>query len=154
MGATESIHNDTAESVEVWWQGIGGAGTTPKQMVKPDGTTPPQKFTLSLDHELCVKYGLPGKMTNDIQTCINRDSPAIAGRHITYDVSAIIGEDALLRIGATPKITHESTQFGAPLLFALGSATIAVLRFRSLKKKGKDSTEEPLVKEVSAPTAG
>merc|ERR1719437_110813 len=86
MGATESVLNDRAETVTVWWQLVGGADANDQQELAPGATTEDHKTTLGLEHDVCVDY----KTEDQRRTLCKRvHSPYVAGRHNTYTVSFI-----------------------------------------------------------------
>lgn len=93
MGAYESIENDTAVPVVAWWQLLGGGppnGSYDYEVLHPNTKSAPKTFTLSLVHQVCVKFR--GQDDKQTQICGKRWSPARADRHQTILVSDIIGK--------------------------------------------------------------
>lgn len=103
MGATESIHNDKNETVEVWWELLGNtppAGGIDDQILRP-GETGAKELSLSLPHKICVKG-----QTNIV--CKDVLSPALSGHHVTYQVSDIFPHRPAHASGRTPTPTPTS----------------------------------------------
>lgn len=108
MGASESIFNDSAEPVMVWWQDYGGSETT-GPVLNPGATSPPQRFSLSLVHEMCVKYRVPSDPQVSRITCKENWSPSERGQDVTYQVSDIVGQGVLPAFKGSTSVT-----IGAP----------------------------------------
>jgi len=113
MGAFESIHNDTAEPVEVWWQDLGGAavdGNYDDQTLSPGDVTSAHQLSLDLAHQVCVKYTIKKETKQHHpeftqpeytikketkQVCKEEWSSKVPRRHTTYAVSDVIGKGTL-----------------------------------------------------------
>lgn len=98
MGAYESIHNDTAAPVVTWWQLLGGGppnGSYDYEILHPNTVTEPKTLSLSLVHQVCVRFRDPAYPDKSRQVCAKRWSPSVADRHQTILVSDIIGKNKL-----------------------------------------------------------
>jgi len=107
MGASESIHNDADKAVQVWFQLQGGATAGKNLILYPNQTSPEQDFPLGLLNQVCVRYKVPiyvngvafheetPAIDNPVR-CKSEFSPGVAGKHVTYEVSDIIGKGVLL----------------------------------------------------------
>merc|ERR1712146_37693 len=93
-GATQSVHNDTDEPVEVWYQLYGWPGGFQDTLLFPGKTTIKQKLGLSLPHQICVEYREHYKGEKD-KVCKGFVSPHVANKHTTRQVSTIIGKGTL-----------------------------------------------------------
>merc|ERR1712232_119852 len=95
-GSYESIHNDTSEPVEVFWQLLGGwapDGGWDKQILWPKLSTASHRLSLSLVHQVCVRYPIQGP--DQKKVCKVHWSPGRADRTNTYEVTEIIGKNAI-----------------------------------------------------------
>lgn len=138
MGSYESIHNDTNEPVKVWWALDGGDppdGGYKTQVLDPNLTTAPDEFTLSLVHQVCVKYRIPGATTDEQEVCKEESSPPLVGQHYVYQVSDIIDQ------GAFPPYNHEGASLRSPY-FTTVTATTSSLS--ALQQRGNPLNALPM----------
>eukprot|EP00747_Dinoflagellata_sp_TGD_P168297 gnl/TRDRNA2_/TRDRNA2_194338_c0_seq1.p1 gnl/TRDRNA2_/TRDRNA2_194338_c0~~gnl/TRDRNA2_/TRDRNA2_194338_c0_seq1.p1 ORF type:complete len:254 (+),score=30.19 gnl/TRDRNA2_/TRDRNA2_194338_c0_seq1:83-763(+) len=107
MGATQSIHNDTCEPVAVYFDlvsiGPKNDNYLAHHVLDPDWATHPEKVSLGLLHQACVEYDPAlscGQEWNDDSTTITKVckevmSPVRNNRHVTYEVSDILGSGTI-----------------------------------------------------------
>ena len=133
MGSYESIHNNSEQPVEVWWQNLGGgapAGGYDDQILYPGLSTTAHKFSLSEAHQICVKYGnKPGE-----RMCKESFSPALADSHKTIDVTDVVapqGEE----LSALPGTSEAGYAVPVFALATFVGALIGFKTFRSYQKR-------------------
>lgn len=140
MGAAESIHNDTTDPVEVWFQLDGGDcpdGGCMHRTLQPGSTTGKKDLALSLTNQVCVKFP-DGEKSQTI--CKTVTSPGIRGQHVTYNVGEIMGNKS-------PTPYSDNLVFIVPALVAL-----TILAFFGIKKlccsrKHQEGLKEKLLEE-------
>merc|ERR1711933_450609 len=122
-------------------------------MGRPEQTTPEMQWTLSLIHQVCVKYA-PQNQAATIK-CKVKFAPSLLGKKRNYKVSEILGLAAQDKAPAFPeipqlsslKLRSSSVEYFLPDLFALVSVMLAVLGLRKLHifKKPVGGLKEPLM---------
>lgn len=104
MGSYESVHNDTDQTVIVWWQLLGGGQPVDPQdpqggainsyysgILHPGATTAQKGISLSLVHQVCVMYEAPNSHWRSwSSSCKEAWSPSLTGQVAAYRVSDII----------------------------------------------------------------
>jgi hypothetical protein len=146
MGNSESIHNDSSESVEVWWQISGGsksAGDYLHHRLLPGDSTTVKGLRSGLVHQLCVKP-VTGSILGESISCKRLWSPWL-GRH-TYNVKDI------LEPGKTAVIADSLPAGAAMALFAL--AVVGIKWFHGRSKTPAKVWPRPLAQGVHEPLLG
>eukprot|EP00746_Dinoflagellata_sp_MGD_P002508 gnl/MRDRNA2_/MRDRNA2_104888_c0_seq1.p1 gnl/MRDRNA2_/MRDRNA2_104888_c0~~gnl/MRDRNA2_/MRDRNA2_104888_c0_seq1.p1 ORF type:complete len:271 (+),score=42.29 gnl/MRDRNA2_/MRDRNA2_104888_c0_seq1:82-894(+) len=154
MGASESIHNDSNNPVEVWFQLNGGkcpTGGCMHSYLQPGATSDNKYVSLSLANQVCVKYDeVPGLQSTAQTVCKAVTSPHFAGEHATYNVAEILDKDFptpnATPIGAVDTSIHQLndhasidyTIFIGPLMCA--AALIALVKQICKGKSTKSAT--------------
>eukprot|EP00747_Dinoflagellata_sp_TGD_P169540 gnl/TRDRNA2_/TRDRNA2_198759_c0_seq1.p1 gnl/TRDRNA2_/TRDRNA2_198759_c0~~gnl/TRDRNA2_/TRDRNA2_198759_c0_seq1.p1 ORF type:complete len:157 (+),score=19.33 gnl/TRDRNA2_/TRDRNA2_198759_c0_seq1:74-544(+) len=146
MGSYESIFNDTSEIVETWYTAYGHWGPVQPVYLYPGSTTPNQKFSLSLRHEVCVKYDEPFNTTIRRQTCVNTVAPALNGRRKMHKVSQIIGVGTLpwFKAPDAKALSARQQQDCSFEYFMLVACALAAFMFSSLFVKKFYTLQAPL----------
>eukprot|EP00747_Dinoflagellata_sp_TGD_P186007 gnl/TRDRNA2_/TRDRNA2_42816_c0_seq1.p1 gnl/TRDRNA2_/TRDRNA2_42816_c0~~gnl/TRDRNA2_/TRDRNA2_42816_c0_seq1.p1 ORF type:complete len:397 (+),score=39.31 gnl/TRDRNA2_/TRDRNA2_42816_c0_seq1:70-1260(+) len=93
----ETIYNDRAEQVTVWWRfraSDGGLRDFDKQPLAPAKTTAPFEFELRFRHEVCIQFVSPVPVGLDMEPlvsrCVEAEAPSSPGATSEMHVSDII----------------------------------------------------------------
>eukprot|EP00746_Dinoflagellata_sp_MGD_P007525 gnl/MRDRNA2_/MRDRNA2_114905_c0_seq1.p1 gnl/MRDRNA2_/MRDRNA2_114905_c0~~gnl/MRDRNA2_/MRDRNA2_114905_c0_seq1.p1 ORF type:complete len:607 (+),score=100.29 gnl/MRDRNA2_/MRDRNA2_114905_c0_seq1:97-1917(+) len=135
MGAIESVHNDQPQPVEVWWDLLDGQ-IMDHQNLQP-GETGDQELTLSLLHKICVKQ-------NTQVVCQDLLSPALAGKHVTYQVTDILTQTPVQAVSETSGSVGSDTGSTTHILLALMAFGLLWLYgLKQLRRKHLQKSDGP-----------
>merc|ERR1711904_464902 len=107
------------------------------QILYPNLRTSPHKFSLSLSHEVCVRYNDRSPSGSETK-CKTVNSPSLADDHMTTKVSQIIGavqsEYAPEQLSASDV---NRTDYATPGALAVGSCILAIMGFKKFRSSQK-----------------